>query len=129
MKIIVRNIFLISLNLLVLLASSGVLLSKHYCLGRLKSVSYFQKANNCCGEGNEETMPCCENVDEFLKLDTFHHTSLDFDFQPTASLPLMVCFQLLETEPTREKHLTLHNLALPPPPKRSFVLLYQNFRI
>ena len=46
-----RKIYHITLMLILLVATSGVSISKHYCHGELVSSNIFGKAHSCCDTG------------------------------------------------------------------------------
>ena len=56
-------------------AGVGMPVYLHYCGGNLEEVSYLVKANNCCGETEEEAGDCCRNEHIFIKYNP------DFSFQ------------------------------------------------
>ena len=48
-----------------LMATSGILVGQHLCMGRVKHSALFQKTEKKCGMSGEEhkgLMPCCEDV-------------------------------------------------------------------
>ena len=81
-----RKIANIFLAVLLLVATTGVTLNKHYCMGRLKSVAVFVSANPC-DNGMEDPMPCCKDTSEELKVDEL--TKASFDFKSTTDLYLL----------------------------------------
>lgn len=54
----------IILSFLLLVATSGLFLSKHYCGGKLLSVSLFQTASSCCDSDS-----CCQHETAIIQLD------------------------------------------------------------
>ena len=46
----------IVLSFLLLISTTGMVVSKHYCSGELVSVSLYENDKSCCEMGN-----CCEN--------------------------------------------------------------------
>jgi len=64
------------LSILILTAQLSVTITKHYCGGKLKSLSISQTPSGCCGEStpvdskietNEE--PCCKNIQSIFSAD------------------------------------------------------------
>lgn len=66
----IRTITSLFLASLVLIASIGVTINSHWCMGEVKSVAFFVKANPCkaCGESHHERKNgCCEEKSVVLK--------------------------------------------------------------
>ena len=62
MRILINIIVIISL----LISTSGILISEHYCKNHLVSVSFFSTADNCCkGDCNS-----CKNIAHAFKIKT-----------------------------------------------------------
>ena len=72
----------IVLSLLLLLATTGMAVSKHYCGDSLVSTVLFGEADPCCESGS-----CCQNESSFYQLDE------DFSAPAFAQIP-----QTLELE-------------------------------
>lgn len=116
------------LAVLLLVATTGVTLNKHYCLGRLQSVAVFVNANPC-DTGMEDPMPCCEDTSEELKVDEM--TKSSFDFKSTTDLYLIaaITYVLLEdTYSSSYKQVKYYNYD-PPIPDQDRQVLHQVFRI
>ncbi len=62
--------------------ASGINLQLHYCKGELKSVSLFEKENNCC-KSKTKKKHCCDNKTSFFKVNDKHSSS--------AALTVPVC--------------------------------------
>ncbi len=54
----------IILSSLLLFATVGIAISKHYCCGNLISISIFGKADSCCDKDR-----CCQNESDYFQLD------------------------------------------------------------
>lgn len=78
-----KNIANTFLAITLLVATTGITLNKHYCMGRLKSVAVNEHAAHCFA-GEEEQMPCCKDVSQELKVEEI--TTADFDFDANPSL-------------------------------------------
>lgn len=67
---------------MLLVATTGVTMNKHYCMGRMQSVAFNQSAGSCLEmagmDGEEIPMDCCNDVSEEIKVTDFDKTSLDF---------------------------------------------------
>ena len=122
----IANIFLAGL---LLLATSGVTLSKHYCMGRLKSIAVFEQAKACFDQEEKESMPCCEDVSEELRVENLTKTSVDFDCstQLVATLITLPTFDHLFVSYIQEEF-TQNNYS-PPLPSRDIPVLMQSFLI
>lgn len=81
-KTMTKSIINIFLSLSLVVATSGVTLSKHYCLGRLVSVSYLGALGGCYENGCENeksSMPCCDDETTHLKIEELSLSSFSFD--------------------------------------------------
>jgi hypothetical protein len=85
----------IVLSLLLLLSTTGLVLSKHYCGGELISTSLYAEADSCCDSGD-----CCKNETEVFQLD------VDFSVSTALEIPELVQIDLLAVS------LVLFNLTL-----------------
>lgn len=90
------------LAILLLFASTGVVLQKHYCMGELQEVAFFSKATSCVDhqvvelppchrphQQSKESKGCCEDNTEYIHSDDYTQPaqiSLDH------SSPLVVLF-------------------------------------
>ncbi len=123
--------FLLTLTLLV--ATSGITLSKHYCMGRLKAVAVFETVEKKCpGAHGEEPMPCCEDVTEEFKLEEITTIAFEFDATPSmlelATIPTFddLRFELRKSNPWFPSTRLDTN---PPPPDADYQASFQVFRI
>jgi len=109
----VSNIIVI---FLLLLATAGVTISRHYCGEELVSVSVFSKHDSCC-----DRMDCCHDETFTLKInDDFSVTYFDFDFEQTALIaPVIFC--VISEEFDGNKHMFVSS-EIPPPPNIHTVL-------
>lgn len=78
-----QRVFHISLALLLLISSSGLVLSQHFCRGELKSTALFVEASSCHSKAVRKHCPhhppaqkesepkkgCCDTTTDFLQLD------------------------------------------------------------
>lgn len=77
----IGNILLI---VILLLATTGVTMHKHYCMGRLKNVSFYEEAHSCmklAGMDDSCPMDCCKDTSEEFRIDDLQTTSFDFTLQ------------------------------------------------
>lgn len=121
------NVFLV---VLLLVATTGITLNKHYCMGRLKSVAVFEKANPCIDYGFEEPMPCCEDISEELKVDEITNSTFDFKISPDYHLVAITTYLLINQD-LLEPEITESNYSdySPPPIERDIPILVQSFLI
>lgn len=85
-----RTLAHIFLAALILFSSTGITMHKHYCLGELKSVSLYQKADTCNPDTDTaENCPfhCCDDEVEQYKSDDFGKASFEFK---TASVSTLI---------------------------------------
>jgi len=111
-----------------LVATTGMTLHKHYCMGRLKAVAINQHIDNCSGE-DKEPMPCCKDVAQELKVEEVTQTVFDFDSHPhlfqIACIQFFISTKFIPSE--EKKHPSKH---YPPPiPVADFQANYQVFII
>lgn len=71
-----KKISHISLIFLLLAATTGMAVSKHYCGNSLISIVFFGEAEPCCDSGN-----CCHNETQFFQVDE------DFSAPAFAQIP------------------------------------------
>jgi hypothetical protein len=99
---------------MLLFATVGVAISKHYCSGNLVSTSIFTEAESCCDDDD-----CCKNETDFFKLDEDYSLVAVSEVPQTAELELLgfavlvYNFTFVETEVAE----VFLEADLPPPPK------------
>ncbi|MFK7924135.1 MAG: hypothetical protein AB8H47_19410 [Bacteroidia bacterium] len=64
-----KKIAAISFSAFYLIASIGVAVNFHYCLGRLESVNVILAQSNCCCDDEGQMMVCCDDESYFFQLD------------------------------------------------------------
>lgn len=79
-----RKAIHIILSSLLLFATFGFTISKHYCRGNHVSTSIFGKAKSCCDDGD-----CCKNESELFQLDK------DYALVSVSGIPPNTEFELL----------------------------------
>lgn len=109
----------IILSMLLLLSTTGLAISKHFCGGELISTSIFVEADSCCDDSD-----CCKNETEVFQLDedyslvTVSEVPQSVEFELLDLAILVYNFSVIETEEIQE----LFESDLPPPPKIQIVL-------
>lgn len=119
----------ISLAILLLFSSSGIVYSKHYCGGELKSVAFFGQAEPCHADKEAKSCPfhptsdkeqpekndCCDDESEIIKLDEeIEIPQFDLELPEHQQLVavLLVTADLLSFSSDKK---TLHYLNYKPP--------------
>src|SRR5688500_9067057 len=76
-----KQVALITLMLVYLIASSGISGSMHYCGGYLASISFAHDSTKKCACGNEEMKNgCCQDKAFYLHIDDSHQKSRQVSF-------------------------------------------------
>lgn len=91
-----RKVINIFVSLILLTATFGVTVSKHYCMGSLKARWIGHQHQEVCGE--MEAMPgmdgCCSNESKTFVMDEdFSVTNFDFDVDPEFNL-LYIAYEI-----------------------------------
>lgn len=60
-----RHFFHIVIALLICIFTSGIVVSKHFCSGKLVSVSFNKSSDHCCSDSCD----CCDDENLFLRID------------------------------------------------------------
>jgi hypothetical protein len=106
---IVKKIIAISLAVVYLSISSGVVFNIHYCMGKIATVALGQNSSDKCGNCGMENDGCCHDDVKVVKIqDTQSITSFQVDFlkaeasvhsfhQPDHSLDMISLSTLVET--------------------------------
>lgn len=116
--------FNIILSFLLLAATTGMAVSKHFCGEYLISVSLFSNPDTCCDDGN-----CCHNETAFYQVnEDFSAPQITNtpDLQEIAVLGFAI---LIPNQAPADKHsTTFHNTnSTPPPTVDEFLSLRQAF--
>ena len=90
------------------------------------SLAYFSHAEHCT-EGETDPMPCCEDVEELLRVEEISTSSMDFEISPSLFLYYVIEFQIQDI-PNLEFSKYSISLNYDSPPEDAFVQ-FQNFRI
>ncbi|MEM6522329.1 MAG: hypothetical protein AAF693_01000 [Bacteroidota bacterium] len=82
-----KNIGHYFLALMLLMATTGVTINKHYCMGRLKSVSVFHEAKSCLADhGRVCPKNCCEYEQEECKVEDLNKVNHNYNFSQDVHL-------------------------------------------
>ncbi len=87
--------------MILLVSSIGVVMHKHYCMGRLKNVALFTKADSCMsamGLADNEPCPmgCCEDTVEEYKVDNLEKGHFTFDARPDLQLLAVFVYSVVQ---------------------------------
>ncbi|MFZ9046546.1 MAG: HYC_CC_PP family protein [Cyclobacteriaceae bacterium] len=126
--LLLRKIANLLLALVLLVATTGLTLNKHYCMGRLQSVAIVVSADTC-KDVTEDPMPCCKDTSEELKVDQMTKASFDFKSAPELHLLAVITYVLLEDTYSTLDTKTSSNQPDPPLPDQDIRVLHQVFRI
>lgn len=136
----------VCLTILVLFGAIGLPVSRHYCMGELKSVAYFGEAEKCyekqhkphCpfhpapidAEEDGEHQGCCEDEYEILRVDDQEQPTVDvlpsFAISPPALPPLLINYLPPHLRPRPNANFENYH---PPPLLTDARLEFQVFRI
>ncbi len=69
---------------MLLIATTGMTMHKHYCLGQLKSIEINHKTKSCCADlfgAEDDADPCCNEVEQDLKVNELNQSLFSFEAQ------------------------------------------------
>ena len=128
------------LALFLLFSTVGMAKTTHWCMGHAmdSAIGFGEKHLDCGMElpvdqeneaTSEDPSSCCENKTQHLQVDDdFQVSQLDFQLNPTFTLPLIQVFVFgFDFFAVSAFHFPAE--FSPDPPKRDFQLLYQTFLI
>ena len=124
-----KNFLIIMLLLVHTAASSGTVLSLHYCMGDFASVSIGHKDKKGCDRCGMENKGCCHDDVKVIKIEnnSFVYPAVNHVFyQPILTLSNNPSFQLSKNNLTSVNHFFLSNPLSKGPP---LFLMNCNFRI
>jgi len=76
-----KKFLIFSLLLVYTTFASGINLQLHYCQGKLKSISLFEKEKNCC-KSKIKKKKCCDNKTSFFKVSDKHSSNASLTVAP-----------------------------------------------
>ena len=79
-----KGILHIIVSLLLLVTTTGVSISKHYCGDNLISIALFVEADSCCDDSD-----CCHNENEYLQFKDDYIGSVITDLASTIEFDLL----------------------------------------
>ncbi len=129
----IKNILNYALIVMLLVVGSGFTMSKHFCMGHMQSIAFFEKAHDCAEimgmeQGAMDPMGCCDDVTQEIKIKDFSKTV--FDFQ--SSTPQLIAVISHHTEYLNTFRLfspAFYSKYKPPLIKQDIPVLIQSFLI
>ncbi len=123
----IKKIYHIIVMLLLLVATSGMAVSSHYCKGELVSVTLNTEQDSCCDMPGE-TKGCCDFSFDFFKVDDDFVTTTSYFSPIQFSLIAIIsdAFNISKLAPAQRKNF-ISNYNLPPPKKQNPLSLIQSF--
>ncbi|MEL6652208.1 MAG: hypothetical protein AAFQ87_15510 [Bacteroidota bacterium] len=119
-----KQLAVISFSFFYLLASVGVAVNFHYCLGRLQSVDVLIAKSNCCCDDEGQMMNCCDDESYFFQLEAEEKVvPTQLSIPSVALLTAIFTPQVLES-PDSAPPVWAKRLDLPPPEPVSTWLLH-----
>lgn len=119
----------IALLLLFWLSVTGISVNKHYCGGKLSSVTLFMDGGCACGDMQDESS-CCRTESHVFKIgDGYEGAAVDFETADAkqdmidAKITEFVAWHSIDSCSSR------YNPLIPPLISKNFILLYQVFLI
>jgi hypothetical protein len=114
---VARRSFAFLLLLLLLVSGTGITLSKHYCMGRLKSYALVTPHSSCCPDMDWKAMKdmgCCEVEEEVL--DSEDYTSQTIEDISFTYNDILVAIKLLPEILAYTPDYYFSKILLRPPP-------------
>ncbi len=108
---------------LILLGSTGITISKHYCGTSLKSISANVTPDNCC----ESPRGCCHNESFTFKIeDEFSSTASIFDFN-TLAIAIPASIEIIQQKVIVKESLSKLSWEGPPPKIQEVLASFQSY--
>ena len=115
----------IILSVLLLTATMGMAVSKHFCSGTIVSLKLFGESKSCCGDSD-----CCHNENHFYKLQDDISAAQVQDAPQLAEIDILVSIPgSLELPGVAENnnHIILFTDSPPPPKIQKVLSLKQSY--
>ena len=110
-----KKLIAISFSAFYLIASVGVSVNFHYCLGRLESVKVILAHSDCCCDDLGQLMACCDDETYFFQLEDEEKVVPSIQsFADVVLMPPRFAERLI-LAPAPVKNYEPHLLDLPPP--------------
>ncbi|MGF7138884.1 HYC_CC_PP family protein [Roseimarinus sediminis] len=117
----------IIIALLILLSSTGLVISQHFCNDQLVETAINSEAESCCDDGN-----CCTTNTVLIQLDedAVNQTQLQLPASEINQLFLPVIIAFLNNQLSDAPVKEILQMAAPPPAEiKTFLAFIQNYRL
>ncbi len=117
-----------------LLASSGIMVGQHLCMGRVKETALFKKVEKQCGmsmEMHKDMKGCCDNEWSLEKVEDDQQISVTQD-SPKANYHLLyevLLNNLVASLTSQEEEIEIKNTGPPDLGLPDFFILYHSLKI
>lgn len=121
-----RRIIHIVLSVFLMVATTGITFSMHYCGGKHVSTSIYKEAKSCC----DDTGGCCENKTVHIELEDDYVSPVQIDNTKIAELdvPFPILFALhFELFPIESESFEVYTDTSPPPTIQTRLSLLQTY--
>ena len=122
----------VALAFLLVVSTTGITISKHFCMGELQEVSFYGEVDTCfekMGMSKENTMDCCEKTVEEYKADELPKISVNINLKNSQELLAVVAYLIIDNglilRATDKANLNYK----PPLIEQDIPILTQTFRI
>lgn len=127
-----RKITAIVLAFLLVLSTSGITISKHFCMGELIKVSFYEEVDTCfdyMGMSKENRMNCCEEVVEEYKADELSKTSVNIKLKNSHQLLATIAYLIIDNGLISNNLVQVKLNYKPPLIEQDIPILTQSFLI
>ncbi len=119
---------------MVLAASAGITLNKHYCMGHLVSIAIYDEADSCMDlmgmeEEGDTCMHCCDDVTEEYKVDDLKLSQHTFDLTPEFQTLCLAASYIFSSPEYEEPPYEAYTQYKPPNINRDIPVFVQSFLI
>ncbi|MBY0426990.1 MAG: hypothetical protein K2Q22_15245, partial [Cytophagales bacterium] len=90
-SVLKKSLAIVLVAIFYLMSTSGMVISIHYCMGKVSSVELFASMKKPCGCGEKDSKPsCCKDEVKQLKTDPSKASQTTVKFQKFSSSPALV---------------------------------------
>lgn len=126
----IRQFVHITLSMILLLSTTGVAISKHYCGGELSKVEVGHEKIHCCDQPDDMPDDCCHDEQlTFLLEQDFQLSAFQFDCHLLAVTAFLPYLDLSALFVEQEAYETEFKPYLSPPIAQDIPVLLQSFLI
>lgn len=126
-----KKIFHTVLSLLLLLATTGMAISKHYCSGELSKIEVGAQEVQCCDNPDDMPEGCChdEQLTFSLVQSDFQPSYFDLNFSLLANAIILSTLDYTALFAGQQDYIPPFNSYIPPPLVRELSIVLQSFII